>query len=255
MSKYFKFRRDELPKVADLLKKSFLRDQKVFKKFSPDFNKEYWDRLDKQMDLVSKLVNSKTLSLEVKKLTKDIDGDIKKLRYILERIQAYAQRSRKELTLNYMDFGCREARKEARLGHVNEMVGCINTVNENIKNNHEALTSHGLKEKYVTQIKELSEKITSHYTLREQKRHEREQQVTDNLKEFDTLWKILHDLSRTGRMLFKERDEKKMKDYMFTHILKKLRTKSVKKKVKKKKSVTTQETVTPKVEPQTAELH
>lgn len=244
MSKYFKFRKEELPEIAGFIKHSYKRDKAQFENFSPDFNVEYLDRLEKQTEKVNLLVNPVILIAEQKKVTSRLYENMDKVRHILERVQAYAQRSNKELTMSYKDFGCKQARDDARRRHVDGLLHWITEVEQNIANNKEALKSHGLKDKYLSQLTELRDKIKEDHLLKTAKRKEKEELVAKNMIEFDTLWTILHDISRTGRMLFKNEDEVKMREYMFTHLLNRVRSKDQKKEDKKKRK---------KVQPQTEE--
>ena len=118
MSKFYKFRKEELPVVAGFIKQFYKRDKTEFENFSPDFNQEFEKALEAKIESVSNVINPITLTAELKKVTDRLYSNLAAIRPLLEHVQAYAMRANKGLTLNHKDFGCKQARQEARKKNV-----------------------------------------------------------------------------------------------------------------------------------------
>jgi hypothetical protein len=53
---------------------------------------------------------------------------------------------------------------------------------------------------------------------------ERKYLVKDNNKEYEALWEMINtDLLETGKVIYKEKDKEKVKDYTYTELIKKIR--------------------------------
>ncbi|MFA8433431.1 MAG: hypothetical protein ACEPOZ_02845 [Marinifilaceae bacterium] len=236
MSEFYKFRKEELPIVAGFIKQFYNRDRVEFENFSPEYNSEFETALNVKIEEVAHLVNPITLTSELKKVTERLYANLDAIRPILEHIQAYAMRSNKDLTINHKDFGCKQARQNARKKNVEGLIQWIKVVEQNISNNQTAMEARGYKAELGTELHQLIGKIDEDNQLQNQKLMERKELVANNLKSFDELWKMLHDISATGRLIFKYKDEVKMKEYMFSHMIKKVRHIAKPKDEKKKKT-------------------
>lgn len=229
---YFKFRQEELPVVGELLVQLFIRDRSKFEDFSGEYNNEYLASVQKQIEKVREVTQAPTVTAELKKITANLYAKMEEILPKLDLIAAYARRANSKLLIKSSDFGVKEAKKELRKKNVEGFSLKWKIVQQNIANNLEALTEKGYKESLGTEIESMSQQVHDLNLSQEDKLSQRIQLVVDNNSEFTTLWGMLSDISKTGKMLMKS-DDLKSKEYMFSKLINKVRKASVSKELKK----------------------
>ncbi len=250
MSTYFKFRQEELPIVGELLLQLFNRDRIKFENFSAEYNDEFIISVKDQIGKVLKLVNSASLTGKISKITEELYQVMGNVKPNLDLIAAYAQRANKNLNIPYSKFGLKEVKKELRRKNVEGFIMKVEILQKNITDNLEALKAKGYKENLGTELGIMSEKIYDLNLVQEGKMSERKQLVVDNNVEFTTLWQMLSDISKTGKLVLKA-NPSMADEYKFSHVLKKVRKANVKVDKKKKKvevPVANEESVAEKLE-------
>ncbi|WP_282014909.1 hypothetical protein [Marinifilum flexuosum] len=229
MGTYFKFRREELPFVGDLMLSLFKRDRVKFEEFSPKYNDEFIASVSAQIHKVQDLTTTQSLTGEIKTITSELYQSMDDLVPKLNRLASYVQSANKSLVIKYADFGIREAKKELRLRNVEAYCAKQKVIEQNITKNLEQLKAEGYKEEFGLEIKNDTKAIYEKNLLQENKLRERKEHVTNNAGEFDVLWKMMSDISRKGKVVMAH-DKQKSEEYMFTNILKKVRNIAGKKK-------------------------
>ena len=250
MSTFFKFRQEELPIVGEILLQMFSRDRSAFENFSAEYNDVFLTEVGNQIKKVNDLTQAPTLTAETKKITSDLYGCVNDILPKLDLIAAYAQRANKYLIIKASDFGVKQAKKEIKRNNIEGYCTKVKVVEQNIANNLDALKLKGYTDELGVELKEITQKACDLNLIQEEKIREKKQLVADNHSEFDLLWKLLNDISKTGKLLMKA-DKQKSEDYMFTHILKQVRKPKVASVVKKKTVVVKEEIIT---EPVTEEV-
>ena len=249
-TRYFKFRQEELPVAGEILMQLFNRDRNKFEAFAAEYNDEFATSVHNQINKVRDVTQAVTLTALIKKLTENLyqtmDGILPKI----DLIQAYAHKANKTLNIKSSSFGVKEVKKMIRKRNVEGYFLKISVVNQNVANNLEALKANSYKETIGAEILEQSSIIYDLNLKQEGKLSERKQLVVDNGVEFTALWAMLSDISKMGKLLMKA-DPSKAEEYMFSHILKKVRKVAV--KVNKKNAVVapvaSEEPVADKLEP------
>lgn len=218
MSTFYKFRQEELPIVGEILLQMFTRDRSAFENFSAEYNDEFLNEVSNQIKKVNDLTQAPTLTAEIKKTTADlyecIDGIIPKL----DLIAAYAQRANKSLNIKAADIGVKQAKKEIKKRNIEGYCLKVKVVEQHIANNIEALKAKGYKEILGTELADMTKQSYDLNLLQEEKIREKKELVLNNHAEFNKLWEILSDLSKTGKLIMKA-NKQKSEDYMFTHII------------------------------------
>lgn len=222
MSSYFKFRQEELPVVGEILLQLFDRDRKVFEEFSGEYNDDFVTNTQKQIQKVKDLTQAPILSAEVKKITGELYYDLDQILPKLDHVAAYAQRANKALSVKASDFGVKEAKKAIRSRNVEGYCAKVKVVLQNIQNNLSALKEKGYKETLGVELETSTQKVYDLNLAQEEKIRTKKQLVADNTAEFVELWKLLSDISKTGKLVMKS-DQLKSDQYMFSHILKQVR--------------------------------
>jgi hypothetical protein len=232
-AKYYKFRQEELPVVGNFLLNRFKRDRVQFEDFSPEYNDDYEANWLSQIQKVEQLNLASHLTADLKQITDEMYHLMSDIVDKLDFTSAYAQRANKSLTIKFSDFGIKEAKKELRKKNVEGYLLRIKLVQQNVINNLEALKVKGYKEEIGSEIVSMTQKVKELNEQQDEKMSERKQLVASNNGEFDKLWAILSDVSRTGKLLM-EKDKLKAEEYMFSHILKRVRKSvPVEKKIEK----------------------
>ncbi|WP_321515799.1 hypothetical protein [Marinifilum fragile] len=228
MGTYFKFRREELPVVGDLLLSLLQRDRVKFEEYSPKYNDEFIASVSTQIHKVQDLTTTQSLTGEIKTITSELYQSLDDLIPKLNRLASYVQSANKLLVVKYADFGIREARKDIRKRNVEAYCARQKVIEQNIAKNIDQLKTEGYTEALGLEIQSDTKAIYEKNLLQEQKLRERKEHVNNNLGEFDTLWTMLSDISRIGKVVMAH-DKQKADEYMFTHIIKKVRNISAKK--------------------------
>lgn len=229
MGTYFKFRREELPVVGDLLLSLLQRDRVKFEEYSPKYKDEFIASVSVQIHKVQDLTTTQSLSGEIKTITNDLYQNMDDLLPKLNRLASYVQSANKSLVIKYADFGIREAKKDLRKRNVEAYCAQQKVIEQNIAKNINQLKAEGYKEDLGLEIKNDTKAIYEKNLLQENKIRERKEHVANNAGEFDVLWKMLADISRKGKVVMAH-DKQKAEEYMFTHIIKNVRNIPVKKK-------------------------
>lgn len=222
MSTFFKFRQEELPIVGEILLQMFTRDRSAFEDFSAEYNDEFLNEVSKQIKKVNDLTQAPTLTAEIKKTTEELYDCLDGITLKLDLIAAYAQRANKALIVKAADFGVKQAKKEIKRKNVEGYCAKVKVVEQNIANNLEALKARGYKVALGTEISKMTKKAYDLNLLQEEKIRLKKEMVSNNHAEFNKLWTIMADLSKTGKLIMKV-NKQKSEDYMFTHIIKQVR--------------------------------
>jgi len=230
-TKFFKFRQEELPVAGDLMLQLINRDISYFEAFSPEYNGKYVTGVSKQIRKVRDLTQSPLLTAEIAKITEDLYLNMDQIFPMLNRIAAYAQRTNKRLNIKYAAFGVKEAKKNLRSRNVEGYCAKVKVVQQNIANNLDALKEKGYNEELGTELETITTKVYDLNLTQEAKIRERKQLVIDNNHEFNALWSMLSDISKTGKLVMSH-DKVKADEYRFTQIFKMVRKPVVVEKIK-----------------------
>lgn len=228
MGTYFKFKREELPAVGDLLLSLLQRDRVKFEAYSPIYKDEFITSVSAQIHKVKDLTVTQSLTGEIKTITNELNQSMDDLVPKLNRLASYVQSANKSLVLKYANFGIREAKKDLRKRNVDAYCARQKVIEQNIAKNIDQLKAEGYKEEFGLEIQSETKAIYEKNLLLEQKVRERKEHVANNAGEFDVLWKMMSEISRKGKIVMAH-DKQKAEEYMFTHIIKKVRNSSVKK--------------------------
>ena len=253
MGTYFKFKREELPVVGDLLLSLLQRDCLKFEEYSPKYNADFIVSVTNQIQKIKDLTSTKSLTGEIKTITSELYQSMDDMIPKLNLLASYIQSANKQLVVKYADFGIKEARKDLRVRNVEAYCAHHKDIEQNIEKNIEQLKSEGYKEELGLEIKTATKDIYEKNLEQEKKLRERKEYVADNIAEYDVLWKMLADISKKGKLVMAH-DKQMADEYMLTHILKKARKPVVVEKQKKKIVAVTEKTEEAKTEDQPQEV-
>ena len=121
------------------------------------------------------------------------------------------------------DFGLTKLRKSVRSRDVENVFTLLRTVENNIVKYKQALTAQGLTEELAAKFSDasttLSEDKKRSYTIVST----RMALVQNNMGTLNDLYDQFKQISDIGKILYKQTDKAKLKDYTFAHLMKQVR--------------------------------
>jgi hypothetical protein len=218
----FNLRIEEVPVLGGFIKNSFIRDQKDFTAYSPDFNKKYLESYTAKLEAVETLVNPIKLTKELSVITERIYNNLVALRPLLNRLEGYTNRANGSLTIAPKDFGIKEVRAKITSRNVEATLNNLKILLENVDNNIEALKAKGYSDDARTEIGAIQKAIKDDNQAQNVKLDEREAHVRTNIKTLNELWDQMSDIMDSGKRIYKSVDAVKAKDYTLTALKKRI---------------------------------
>lgn len=218
----FNLRIEEVPVLGGFIKNSFIRDQKDFTAYSPDFNKKYLDSYSAKLEAVETLVNPIKLTKELSVITERIYNNLVALRPLLNRLEGYTNRANGSLTIAPKDFGIKEVRAKITSRNVEATLNNLKILLENVDNNIDALKAKGYSDDARTEIGTIQKAIKDDNQAQNVKLDEREAHVRTNIKTLNELWDQMSDIMDSGKRIYKSVDAVKAKDYTLTSLKKRI---------------------------------
>ncbi len=219
----FNCKNEELPVVCGFVAQSLKRDLTSFTAYSPMFDEAYVTAYEAKIDAVEELVQPKSETVELKLITEHsyatLDGLINPINYV----EGYISLAGKKVPISATDFGLSSLRKSCRSRDVENVLSSLRTTIANMKKYRTELTEKGLTD-------ELSAKFTDGLTSLKDDSDKRYQVVSNRAALVQNNMGQLNDLNATmveicdiGKILFKQTDRAKLKDYTFAQLMKKVR--------------------------------
>jgi hypothetical protein len=216
---------EELPFLADFTRDSFVRDTEYFKAFSPEFGNNYLQTFDSQAQLVNEVVSPSLLMAEQKAITSRIAAHYTNARNITNRLERYTEMATdaKLLKITVSDFGFKTLRKEIDRNNDEAVVKKLGEALQQADNNREALEPMGFTPAFRQELATFIQSFATDILNQKRKKEERLKLTENNSGQFSVLWKMISNIQNTGKVIFKEKDKSKLKDYTYTDLIKKVR--------------------------------
>lgn len=215
----FKCKLEEVPVVSDMLIASLRKDLAEFTGFSPQFSIPFIDSMVVKRDQCNALVNSGSLTKEIKAVTAQILAMSKELGLKVNRLDNYIQMAGTSLDVAVSDMGVSAVRHEIGKGNSEGTVTSTRNLMRSIDRNITVLQTKGLKPEFVTEVIGFNEEISSLNALQNSKTSERNRLTDSNMGIFNELWDLNTLVLNTGKALYKGVDEVKLKDYTLSVLL------------------------------------
>lgn len=219
-----KCRKEELPFLADYIRTNYVRDQLDFQNYSPDYEESFLERFDSELKIVKDVVATSKIIAEHKAVTKRIKVHYSNARNWTNKIEDYSKKASKSLTTNFADFGFKGLRKDINIKNDEGTILKFRELLQHVDANITALQSKGLTPAVRTSFVAFVNAFETDIKGQTYKIDERKDLVKNNKNAFKTLYKTLSvDILQTGKIIYKEKDKEKVKDYTFIELLKKIR--------------------------------
>ncbi len=215
---------EEVPFLAVSVRDNFLRDKELFVNLSPTFDDNYLGRYDQQAGVVKELVTPTVLTGEMKKITVRIGEHYNTARTMVNKVEFYAKKAGKSLTVKPSDFGFSALRRSIGKKDDEAIVKGFREMGKHIDNNSAVLEEQGLTPAIREEIGTFTDAFEKDSLDQGRKLAEREKLVRENAGELNTIWDLIREVCDAGKIIAKEKKNKAMlRDYTLRDQLKKVR--------------------------------
>jgi len=223
MNRSFDCKNEELPVVCRFGAMSLARDLNDFTTYSPMFDEPYLAAFKTRIEIVQELVQPKSETVELKVITERIYQTLDDLISPVNYLEGYLKLAGNQVQISSADFGLVQLRKSTRARDLEGVVKQLHTVEGNIKKYKKELMAKGLTEvliaRFTDAVKLLTEDKDKSYSLVSN----RAAIVQNNMGLLSDLKDQLTEICRIGKILYKQTDQAKLKDYTFTQMMNQIR--------------------------------
>jgi hypothetical protein len=219
-----KCRKEELSFIAEYALANFIRDKADF----VDYSSEYEDALEKkynpQVKLVKEAVATSKVVAEQKTLTKRIKNDYKSARNWANKVEDYANKASKSLKTSVADFGFKALRQDINIKNDEGTILKFRELLQHTDTEIPALQAKGFTPALRLSLGTFIDGFETDIKSQTYKIDERKDLVKVNNNVFTDLGNMINDdILKTGKIIYKEKDKAKVKDYTFSELLSKIR--------------------------------
>ena len=223
MNRSFGCKNEELPIVCGFGAISLARDLGDFTAYSPMFDAPYLTAFKTKIDAVAELVQPLSETVELKVITErmyqTLDGLIAPMNYL----SGYLKLAGSEAPVTSNDFGLVQLRKSARSRDVESVLMLMHTVEGNISKYKTALMAKGLTEELIAKFSDAGKLLAEDKNKRYALVSNRAAIVQNNQGLLNDLYEQLTEVCRIGKILYKQTDNAKLKDYTFAKMMNQVR--------------------------------
>jgi hypothetical protein len=214
---------EELPVVCGFAAISLTRDLNDFTTFSPMFDAAYVAGFKTKIEAVQDLVQPKSETLELKVITEHMYAELDSLISPINYLEGYLKLTGNALPISSTDFGLVQLRKSVRSRDVENVFKLLGIVEDNIGKYKTELTAKGLTEALITKLGEARTSLLNDKNKKYELVSNRMALVQNNLGQLNQLYDQLTEICNIGKILYKQTDKAKLKDYTFSQLMKQVR--------------------------------
>ncbi|MDR2562869.1 MAG: hypothetical protein LBC98_02880 [Prevotellaceae bacterium] len=200
------------------------RDLTDFSTFSPVFNEAYFNGFETKIIAADELVSPKTETEEMKKITKALYADTDGLIEPINMMRGYLQLARDQIGVSDKDFGLSMLSKKVHSRDIEGVRQNLVLVNKNVQIYKPSLLAVGLSEETVAYLSNAVNSITENNQRQFEIISQRKQTVSENIGKLNELYSDLMKFLGIGRVIYKNKDHVKAKEYTFENLKKSVRT-------------------------------
>lgn len=223
VNRSFGCKNEELPVVCGFGATSLARDLGDFTAYSPLFDAAYQAAFQSKIDVVAGLVHPHSETVELKVITERIYQTLDDLIAPSNRLSGYLNLAGKEVPVSADDFGLVQLRKSARSRDVESVLKLLHTVDGHICKYKEALMAVGLTDELIAAFTVASKQLADEKNRKYAVVSNRAALVQKNLGLLNDLYDQLTEICRIGKILYKQTDPAKLKDYTFARMMNQVR--------------------------------
>jgi len=219
----FNCKNEELPLVCEFVATSLERDQPLFNNYSPLFNLAYVDGFKAKIMAVEELVNPASETLALKLINEHSYSILDEMIGSINHLEGYISLAGKNVPVSATDFGLTILRKSARSRDIENVLSQLRTVNKTIAKYRTELNEAGLTDALVANFTDAVTLLNSDKKEGYKIISNRAALVQNNMGLLNELNDQMGSICDIGKILFKQTDKAKLKDYTFAQLMKKVR--------------------------------
>jgi len=223
VNRSFGCKNEELPVVCGFGATSLARDLGDFTAYSPLFDAAYLPAFQSKIEVVTELVQPQLETVELKVLTERMYQTMDDLIAPLNHLSGYLQLAGKEVPVSADDFGLLQLRKSARSRDVENVLKQLHTVDGNIRKYQKVLMAKGLTEELIARFAAAGKQLAEDKNLKYALVSNRAALVQKNMGLLNELYDQLTEICRIGKILYKQTNPAKLKDYTFARMMNQVR--------------------------------
>lgn len=220
-TKIFNCKNEELPVIGRFVLSNLKIDLPAFTAFSPEINQEYVAEFEAHTVRAENLVSTKSKMTEVKASTMRLYSTMESITDPLNRLAGYINMAKLPITLTA--FGITGARRKITSKDAEGLMHQLQAVSTNIEKNKEILLKKGLTEEAARFFIDIRTQIAADNLLQYEVVENRKQLVQQNKQVLNELYKKIAEVCNIGKILFKNVDAVKLKQYTFSQLIKRVR--------------------------------
>lgn len=231
LKKKFTCRIEELPVLGGFVCISFETYIVDFINYSPDFKEPYLANYKSKLKAVEEIAHTKKIGQELKLVTSRLYKTMDGLREALNRLGGYVDRV-ENLSVNPKDFGIRKVRDGMNRRDTEMFLSGMSFLIQNIDENMERLVAKGFSDSQRELFLVVKDSAKADNDLQNIKIAERGSLVQSNMRKLNDLWVLMADIMKTGRILYKNTDAARAKEFTMTVLKERIRQEKQKRAVK-----------------------
>lgn len=217
-------RSEELPFLAYYARENFLRDQVDFVAHSPEYETEFLAKFDPQLKLVEEAMATSMIIAQHKSITSRIAKHFETARNWTNKIENYAKKAYGDAGSQIADFGFKSLRNDIAVKNDEGTIKRLKELLQHADAHAAVLQPKGFTAALRDSLKAFIDAFEADIKSQTLKIDERKYLVKDNNKEYEALWEMINtDLLETGKVIYKEKNKEKVKDYTYNELIKKIR--------------------------------
>lgn len=223
MNRNFGCKYEELPVLCGFCATSLARDLDDFTAYSPVFDESYLTAFKARIEAILKLDQPQSETVGLKVMTGQMYQRLDELITLVNYLSGYLQLAGKEVPVSADDFGLLLLRKSARSRDVENVLKQLQTVDGNIRKYQKALMAKGMTEELIARFVAAGKQLAEDKKLKYALVSNRAALVQKNMGLLNELYDQLTEICRIGKILYKQTDAAKLKDYTFARMMNQVR--------------------------------
>jgi hypothetical protein len=221
--KNFKCNNEELPVIGGFVYFKNKRDLLDFTAFSPKFDGSYVLTFDANIKTCSELVTSKEETVKLKVITTRMYSTMDSLTGLVNNLSIYIKMAKTDIPISAADFGIPALRKAIHRRNAESVLQNLHILNNCILQYKNELIGQGLSDAVISSFTSAAVSIRDDNQKQYEIVSNRKELVQNNIELFNRLYAQINEICLVGKALNKGKDEKKVKDYTFSELMKQVR--------------------------------
>ncbi len=223
MNRSFNCKDEELPVLCGFGAINLARDLSDFAAYSPLFDAHYLANFKAKIEILQELVHPKSETIELKVITEQTYVIMDDLITHINHLEGYLNLAMEQVPISSSDFGLVQLRKSARVRDVERALNLLQAVDSNVKKYEKELMAKGLTGELVAKFDAAAALLAEARNKRYMLVSSRAAIVQNNMGLLNDLSNQLAEICRIGKILYKQTDKAKLKDYTFTQMTKQVK--------------------------------